>query len=536
MAIESKTLPSPTVDHAVSSAPKPGASLTLDRNSTQSLDWVVQNIGVQTRPADIVLYHGKSDEKWTGKLSERLRREQLGNGALRVVLKSSDFYNVLGVAREMERTVRSISFFAVVISASTLQTDWPPLGNMLESASKIPQANGRILTILKDNVSMPEFLRLREWIDFREEKAYESSVQDLLTILRANSADRSASSLAVTKGPFNGQTSRRIATLSSPETKQVKERIVSNLFPVLETPGIVFSAETPCRTASEVLEACGAPGPLPFLLQDSRLYTFQSFAQDSVFGLASSKGSTIVQENFTQWLSSSARADSGLCLLNNLFRYHAWKRGLRYERSRNLYYFTRSKPKNIWWQMGHQAVSREVTAPNIARIQLENRMTAEVQYGWRHLGVRAEFVQILNTLFLRLEPTWHLTELDGKTSAVNRQVGPLLTHSKRRERNGQALRSLRFWSVVLAKGHQELRINTGSAPMRARLTPLSGFSRSGIQNDRMDYDQLMIAETQDDLSIPELSLIQQESAIHHEEDVSSETHRNRWDEQPQTGS
>ena len=115
MAIESKTLPSPTVDHAVSSAPKPGASLTLDRNSTQSLDWVVQNIGVQTRPADIVLYHGKSDEKWTGKLSERLRREQLGNGALRVVLKSSDFYNVLGVAREMERTVRSISFFAVVI-------------------------------------------------------------------------------------------------------------------------------------------------------------------------------------------------------------------------------------------------------------------------------------------------------------------------------------------------------------------------------------------------------------------------------------
>jgi hypothetical protein len=69
------------------------------------------------------------------------------------------------------------------------------------------------------------------------------------------------------------------------------------------------------------------------------------------------------------------------------------------------------------------------------------------------------------------------------------------------------LRSLRFWSVVLAKGHQELRINTGSNPMRARLTPLSGFSQSGIQNDQSDYDTLMLTEVQDDLSIPELGPI-----------------------------
>jgi hypothetical protein len=38
----------------------------------------------------------------------------------------------------------------------------------------------------------------------------------------------------------------------------------------------------------------------------------------------------------------------------------------------------------------------------------------------------------------------------------------------------------------------------------------------------MDYDQLMLAETQDDLFIPELGPMQQESAINHEEDISSE--------------
>jgi hypothetical protein len=493
---------------------------------------MAHHASVQSRPTDIFLYHGGSDTKWSAKLSERVGREQLGNRALGIALKSPASSGVSDLVQEMEMSARTSVFFAVVVSASMLQTDWPVFEKMLEVLSNFPQANGRVLTILKDNVSMPASLRLREWIDFREDKAFEAGVQELLTIIREDSATWSGNSIAVAKSEFNGPDSRRIALAPSAGKKQVKERIVSNLFPVLETPGIVFSAETPCRTDAEVMEACGGPGPLPFLLQDSRLYTFESLAHNSVFEPALSNGATPVPENFTRWLSSSGRADSALCLLNSLFRHHAWRRGLRYDKSRNLFYFTRSKPKNIWWQMGQQVVSREVTAPNMAWIQLDNKMSAEVQYGWRHLGVRAGFVQILGTLFLRLEPTWHLTELDGKTSASNRQVAPVLSHSKGRERNGQVLRALRFWSVVLAKGHQELRINTGSSPARTRLTPLSGFSLSGIQNDRMDYDQLMIAETQDDLLIPELGPMQQESAIHHEEDISSKTCGSFRDEQP----
>jgi len=536
MAIETKTLPSPTLDRAASRPQKVDVAHAPERNSAQISAWVSPNAMVQAKPVDIILYHSASDRKWAEKLSERISKEQLGNRAWGVALKSSAASNVSDLVQEMETSGRAPAFFGIVVSASMLQSDWPDLDKMLEVLSNFPQVSGHILAILKDNVSMPASLRLREWIDFRKDNAFETGVQELLMILREDSAARNGNSLAVAKTEFNGPDSRQIATRPSPGKKQVKERIVSNLFPVLETPVMVFSAETHCRTDAEVIEACGGPGPLPFLLQDSRLYTFQPFAQDSVFQPALSKGSTTVQENFTRWLSNSDRAESAICLLNSLFRHHAWKRGLRYDKSRKLYYFTRSKPKNIWWQTGQQAVSREVTAPNIAWIQLDNELKVEVQYGWRHQGVRAGFVQILGALFLRLEPTWHLTELDGKTSAANHQLGPILSHSIERERNGQVLRSLRFWSVVLAKGHQELRINTGSSPMRARLTPLSGFSQCGIQNDRMDYDQLMLAETQYDLLIPELGPIQQESAIHHEEDISSETRGYFRDEQPQTRS
>jgi hypothetical protein len=150
---------------------------------------------------------------------------------------------------------------------------------------------------------------------------------------------------------------------------------------------------------------------------------------------------------------------------------------------------------------------------------------AEVQYGWRHQTIRAEFVQLMGNLYLRLEPSWLLTELDGRTPATTTPVGPIFSGSPQRERNGQVLRSLRFWSVVLAKGHHEIRINTGQAPLRTKLTPLSGFTPFGIPNDKMDYDQLMLTEMEDDLLMPALGPLEQESIISDEEIIPSETLR-----------
>jgi hypothetical protein len=164
-------------------------------------------------------------------------------------------------------------------------------------------------------------------------------------------------------------------------------------------------------------------------------------------------------------------------------------------------------------------------------IELGNQESAEVQYGWRHQTIRAGFVQVGGSLFLRLEPGWLLTELDGKTPATTRPVGPVLSGVQQQERNGQVLRSLRFWSAILAKGHHEIRINTGQAPVRTRLTPLSGFTQFGIPSDQTDYDRLMLAELEDDLLMPALGPLGQESIFNHEEGISSQTFESG---QPQT--
>jgi hypothetical protein len=166
-------------------------------------------------------------------------------------------------------------------------------------------------------------------------------------------------------------------------------------------------------------------------------------------------------------------------------------------------------------------------------IELENHGKAEVQYGWRHQSIRADFLQVLGNLFLRLEPSWLLTDLDGKTASSTQVIGPLFSGPDQQERNGQVLRSLRFWSAVLAKGHHEIRINTGQTPVRAKLTPLSGFTQFGIPSDRMNYDLMMLAEMEDDLLMPALGPLGQESLFNDEEGVSSTTLRSLRREQSQ---
>lgn len=372
-------------------------------------------------------------------------------------------------------------------------------------------------------MSLPPLLRLGEWIDFREERYFDKHLSDLARFLRrSSSASEFPPPGGGSRAPL-GDGSAPAQLISSSEFCVTKERVLSNLFPAVELPKFVFSAETNCQTEFEVTEACPEPGPLAFLLKGSKLYTTEPLSQDSVFAPALSSGAHPAQESFSQWLSRSDRAEWAMELLNKLFRHHAWKRGLRWDAATEQYYFPRTKPKSIWWEIGQQTVSREVTAPNIGWIELEDNSRAEVQYGWKHQGIRTGFVQTLGSVFLRVQPSWLLTELDSKTPATTEPLAPVFAGSAQQERNGQTLRSLRFWSAVLAKGHHEIRMNTGQAPVRIRLTPVSGLTQVAIPSDQMDYDQLMLQEGEDDLLIPILGPLEQESITSHEEVIPSQT-------------
>jgi TIR domain-containing protein len=440
---------------------------------------------------DLFIFHNRTDRNWTSKLADRLRGVRFGDRNLRLSLADWNLTTWANELAEMGSNLRGHRLLAIIVSRTMLQEDWLAAQRSIELLNEVAPSEWRVVTILKDNVTIPPLLRLGEWFDFRNENHFEENISDLLSFHRENVVS-----------------SRPVYSFG---VSSAKERILSNLFPVVELPKFVYSTETRFDTESELMGACDGAGPLPFLIKESRLYSIEHLSLDSAFAPAVTNCVTYKQESFTQWLSSQDRAEWAIELLNKLFRQHAWKRGLRWDAGTDQFYFPRTKPKSVWWAVGGRTISREVTAPNMGWIELENQGKAEVQYGWKHQSIRADFVHVLGNLFLRLEPGWLLTELDGKTAATTQPIGPLFSGPDEQERNGQALRSLRFWSSVLAKGHHEIRINTCEAPVRAKLTPLSGFSQFGIPSDRMNYDLMMLAEMEDDLLMSPLGPLAEES-------------------------
>jgi hypothetical protein len=282
---------------------------------------------------------------------------------------------------------------------------------------------------------------------------------------------------------------------------KVDQRIVCNLCPVLEVPRYVYCAKSRLEDESEAAKSCAGPGPVPFLLRNGRLCSLSPLAKNSALAPVLEPGSAPSQETLAEWFQDGQRSDWALELLNRFLRHHAWKRGMRFDELHRLFYFTRTKPKKLWWEMGGKLIQREVTAPHMKRNRLDNGEEAEFQCGWKHEAVQASFVTD-GGLFLRLEPAWLLTELDGKTRATDQRVVPLDDRESLERANERVLQSLRFWSGILAKGHRELRIETGANPIRVRLTPSDSFRQfSGEKSDAGDQTALPAREVQ---LLPEL--------------------------------
>jgi hypothetical protein len=467
----------------------------------------IQHVQIhQTEPLangvlDLVLLHNCSDGAWTAKLADRLRGVRSGDRYLQLSLVDWSSTAAPDTMDAIRKCLCDRGHLAIVISRAMALRDLPAASRGIELLKEISPAEGQVVTILKDNVTIPPVFREGEWFDFRDENQFEENISDVKFFLTANSVPTGQ---VYSSGP-----------------SALKERVLCNLFPVVELPKFIYSAETRFETESELAEACGGPEPLPFILKGSRFYTTLPLSRNSVFAPSISPANDPRMDNFIQWSSQGDRGGWAIELLNSLFRQHAWKRGLRWDKSTDQFYFPRNKPKNVWWEIAGRTVSREVTAPHMGLIELENSATAEVQYGWKHHSFRASFVQVQGNFSFRLEPSWLLTELDSKAVATIRPVGPIFRGAQSQERNGQVLRSLRFWSAVLAKGHHEIRMNTGQAPVRTQLTPLSGLAQFGIPGDCMNYDLMMLSEMEDDLLMPAVGALHQESPVDDEERVSS---------------
>jgi TIR domain len=477
------------------------------------------------RGRDIFLCHTGADKPWVEMLAERIEGEPYQNRMLGVVFDKWDFEKGSNIVLDIERDIDACRFVGVVVTRPMLAADWPTLERSIAVWSDPSGSRGRVIPLLRENVTLPASLRIRNWIDFRDDGRFEESFAELIRVLRGEQIPRGRGTLLPTipETKLLYEPAPIIIT-SSVCADRVNERIVSNLFPVIELPDQVFSADTPLRDKADIHRYSDDVTHPPFVLRDGRLWTFSNLKNKSEpFGRATDAG-TIRSDPFETWFSDADRARWAVELLNVCLKQYEWQRFLRLDKERHRYFFGPKEdgPKRIYWKIGGTVSRREVTTRHYVIVKQKDGTRRKVQSGWRHQAVRAEFVLLPFGLFLRVEPTWMLTNADGKTPCGGPRVGPILSHWLNQERNGQLLRSLRFWSLVLARGKAEVVISTGQKPIRVALTPASGLLDFGIVTDQLDFDAAMRAEMEDDVEVPQLGFTFEESSSVQENDNEAE--------------
>ncbi len=453
---------------------------------------------------DLFLSHTGADKPWVEALAEKIECVPYQGRFLRVVFDKWDFVHGKNIVLELEREIDACRYIAIVLSKVSLAADWPNLERTIGIWSDPSGSKGRVIPILLENVFLPPTLRVRRWIDFRNPEAFDASFLELIAILRGENIPRGRGGLLPSLPLPPIAPVAPIVITSAVEADKVHEKLISNLLPVLELPTRVYSAPTSLRLKSDFPRDEGLPSPPPFLLRTGRLYTFDDLQmQDSPFRetVDIPNGSS---EGFRQWFGTD-KQNWAIELLNISLKEAMYRRYLRFEKKGQRFFFApvTGRPKRISWVIGGKRSYREVTTPHTAT-RLNARGDKErFPYGWRHQGVRANFVLLPAGLFLRLSPTWLLTT-NGKTPRGGPRVGPILSQWLNQERNGQILRSIRFWSLVLARGRSDILIPAGQQSLRIALTPATGSLGFGILCDNVDYDRLVRAEMDDDLQVPPL--------------------------------
>jgi TIR domain len=463
------------------------------------------------RGKDIFLCHTGADKPWVERLAERIEVERYQNRLLGVIFDKWDFERANNIVLDIEREIDACRYIGIVVTRAMLNAPWPTMERTIAVWSDPSGSRGRVIPILRDNVTMPPSLRIRNWIDFRNDEHFEESFAELIRYLRGEKIPRGRGNLFPTvpevKLPYDPAP---VVITSSVGADRVRERVVSNLLPVLELPEHVFSAETPLRDKKDLHRHLDEEShPPPCVLREGRLWTFGNIRnQTDLFGSAI-RPTTVNAVSFDTWFSDADRSRWAVELLNVCLKENAWRRYLRLDKERHRYFFAawEERPKRISWKISGKWTQREVTTRHTVTRRLPDGTKEKIQSGWRHQAVKAGFVLLPFGLFVRIEPTWMLTKADGKTPRGGPRVGPILSHWLNQERNGQILRSLRFWSLVLSRGKAELNIPTGQNPIRIGLTPASGNLDFGIIADQIDYDALMRTEMEDDLEVPQLGFI-----------------------------
>jgi hypothetical protein len=256
------------------------------------------------------------------------------------------------------------------------------------------------------------------------------------------------------------------------EPDSVDEVLISNLMKVISLPDKIWSAPTEKRKHSEVFAI--VPRPDAFVLRGAKLYTLANLGNPQC-GLRAVVDDSQIEDELTQsWLGDADKSRWLVELLNRCLRNHLFSLGLKPGKAHR-YFFKPNK------EGGDRVLGDEKRSPKLAYKR---------DGFWVHRSATIQFKRIGCHFFLQIEPGFMFTT-DGYNVIGGVNATKKAMQWGGRQQNDDILRSILFWTRLLAASGKEARIDAGADVIILRALPATGAIPWGIAHDHIHMNSLM---------------------------------------------
>ena len=234
-----------------------------------------------------------------------------------------------------------------------------------------------------------------------------------------------------------------------------------SLLPVSDLPGALWRAKSQFRTAAEVgehLPRSKGEQVLPFVLLKSEIWAFHDLAN------ANGPFKQVVDPKTAQQLDAATVLKSDdrniyVWLLNNALRQSLIRRGVRFDRGHNRYYFLPDHETITRREEARTKTGRAQSAKKVVR--QDGAGTDHPRDIWWHLAAQLRFEQFAASSWgLTIRPEFHLTK-DGRDPLEPWRVGRMVTKRKSRMYNEGYFDAVHFFRYFLLDGKARFTLKVG---------------------------------------------------------------------------
>lgn len=449
---------------------------------------------------DIFLSHRSSAKPLVRRLAADIEGASYRDQQLSVWVDEAEITPGSSIPRVINDGLETSRFIGVVMTPDyfTSESGWTDAEWHAALHDDPDNRRGRIIPILAaDCPYIPALLRHLRAIDLRD-KRYAQGLRELLAVLRDEPLPRPIAlrgQLITPGGRVDRATLVAERAIPNADPDVVVEQLYCNLLPVERLPQTVLIAPVArkgLRSKQDVKDAirlaqeqAGADRFVPaFRLVSNAIITFHNLE------LPDGPFSSVINSRMVRpvpmdsFLRSEENRKVAVSLLHMALDRHARYRGLVIDDTKQGRYFfppDDGRARVIAWTPLKNKASRTVAKP----CTVDDRVAF-----WRHLGVYLRMLFLTNRFYLKITPTWVLTE-DGVAVKTGPQVGRLVIKWTGPERNLHLLYHVRFWATVLRTRTGPVSIRAGDQHIEISTIPATIHSAYGIAADQRDLLRLL---------------------------------------------